>query len=77
MATNNHLSDVDSIRNVLATYCIALDTKSWELLTRVFTPTVHANYPVAVFVGVKPIAEEMKYRSGIRSALPAQILSTN
>ncbi|KAF1985333.1 hypothetical protein K402DRAFT_464638 [Aulographum hederae CBS 113979] len=34
-----------AIRNTISRYCIALDTKDWELLKQVFTPDVIANYP--------------------------------
>lgn len=34
-----------AIQNAIARYCEALDTKVWDLFTKVFTPDVVANYP--------------------------------
>lgn len=43
-ATTNP-SDLLSIRNTLARYCVALDTKDFSLLDDVFLPSVRASYP--------------------------------
>ncbi|KAK7959467.1 uncharacterized protein PG986_004321, partial [Apiospora aurea] len=38
--------DHNAIKNTIARYCIALDTKNWELLkSAVFTPDVQADFP--------------------------------
>lgn len=37
--------DYEAIRNTLALYCIALDTKDFELLDQVFTADVETIYP--------------------------------
>ncbi|KAK8062302.1 hypothetical protein PG997_014399 [Apiospora hydei] len=38
--------DHHAIKNTIARYCIALDTKNWELLkSAVFTPDVQADFP--------------------------------
>jgi hypothetical protein len=42
-APNAH--DYNAIRNVISLYCIALDTKDWPLLDKVFVKEVVANYP--------------------------------
>jgi hypothetical protein len=34
-----------AIQNVIAQYCVALDTKDFALLAEVFTPDVDATYP--------------------------------
>lgn len=45
VSTMNPL-DYNAIRNTIARYCIALDSKDWELLrTAVFTPDVQADFP--------------------------------
>jgi hypothetical protein len=53
----------DAIRNVLATYCIALDSKNWSLLDHVFTSDVDGIYPFAKMKGAKTIATAVKNRS--------------
>jgi hypothetical protein len=37
--------DYIAIKNVLALYCFALDTKNLALLSEVLTPNVDAKYP--------------------------------
>lgn len=37
--------DYEAIRNTIALYCIALDTKDFELLDKVFTADVETVYP--------------------------------
>ncbi|THY51516.1 hypothetical protein D6C97_06669 [Aureobasidium pullulans] len=37
--------DYNAIRNAISLYCIALDTKDWPLLEKVFTKDVFAQYP--------------------------------
>lgn len=43
MPPNPH--DTLAIRNLLALYCLALDTKDLTQLSQVFTPDVRASYP--------------------------------
>ncbi|KAK6437604.1 hypothetical protein LTR95_006202 [Oleoguttula sp. CCFEE 5521] len=43
--TTHSAADYEAIRNTLSRYCIALDTKDFSLLGRVFTPDVIAKYP--------------------------------
>ena len=43
MATNP--IDYIAIKNVLALYCFALDTKNLTLLSEVLTPDIDAQYP--------------------------------
>lgn len=37
--------DYNAIRNTISLYCIALDTKDWNLLNKVFVKDVVAAYP--------------------------------
>ena len=37
--------DVLAIKNIVSRYCQALDLKDFDLLSKVFTPDVDANYP--------------------------------
>ncbi|EGP88153.1 uncharacterized protein MYCGRDRAFT_39911 [Zymoseptoria tritici IPO323] len=62
MSLLNSQSNHDSIRNTLATYCIALDTKDWPLLHQVFTPDVDAEYPFASLKGVEAVATAVEKR---------------
>lgn len=54
----------EAIRNVLARYCIALDTKDWALLNQVFTPDIEASYPLpgGELVGLEPLRNKIKSR---------------
>lgn len=45
MTTSAHALDHFAIQNTIARYCIALDTKNFDLLEDVFTKDVHAKYP--------------------------------
>lgn len=42
--TSNSL-DYEAIRNTISWYCIALDSKNFEMLNDVFTKDVNAKYP--------------------------------
>lgn len=44
MSTSNCI-DYEAIRNTIALYCIALDTKDFDLLGQVFTSDVQTIYP--------------------------------
>ncbi|KJX93460.1 hypothetical protein TI39_contig4311g00002 [Zymoseptoria brevis] len=55
-------SDMDAIRNVLATYCVALDTKHFDRLKYVFTANIHASYPFADFNGTRSMVEDFTHR---------------
>ncbi|KAK5129411.1 hypothetical protein LTR08_003267 [Meristemomyces frigidus] len=55
--------DYPAISNTLARYCLALDTKDFALLHRVFTPDVHAIYPFGGHIqGVQPVADAIQKR---------------
>ena len=43
--TNVNSLDVLAIQNVLSRYCQALDSKDFDMLSKVFDPDVDANYP--------------------------------
>lgn len=45
MSQGSNATDYVAIGNTLARYCVALDTKNWELLHQVFTDDVDAKYP--------------------------------
>lgn len=60
--TINHF-DYLAIKNVLSRYCQALDTKSYDVLHKVFLPDVTANYPFnSDMKGVEEIKEAIKSR---------------
>lgn len=56
MSTN--FADYLAIKNTLALYCVALDTKDYSLLEEVFVPDAQAIYPFdgGNMVGVEVIA---------------------
>lgn len=56
-------SDYVAIKNTIARYAVALDTKNFELFHRVFTPTVRAEYPFSPEpLGFHDLAEKIKSR---------------
>lgn len=64
--------DYFAIRNVISEYCIALDTKSFKLLTEgVFTEDVEAVYPFFTVTGAHSVAERIE-----RRFVPMRSLST-
>lgn len=55
--------DYMAVRNVIARYCIALDTKDFELLKGVFTEDVETSYPFkSSIIGVQNVADAIKKR---------------
>lgn len=63
MATPNPY-DYEAIRNTIALYCIALDTKDFDLLDQVFTADVETVYPFGgKRTGVKDIKDAINKRS--------------
>lgn len=62
MATPNAV-DYVAIRNTIARYCIALDTKDFDLLKQVFTPDVDSKYPFKGSIkGVQNVADAIQKR---------------
>jgi len=53
-----------AIQNTIARYCVALDTKDWDLLTSsIFTEDVLADYPFnKTMSDVKTVANAIKNR---------------
>ena len=62
-ATINPL-DYISIQNTIARYCLALDSKDFDLLKQVFTEDVDAIYPFRnqQIKGVQNVADAIKKR---------------
>lgn len=57
--------DYFAIQNTIARYCIALDTKNFDLLVSdVFAPDVHASFPV---LGTEPITSSTELASIIKT----------
>ncbi|CAK4033252.1 Hypothetical predicted protein [Lecanosticta acicola] len=54
--------DYQAIRNTLARYCIALDTKDFTLLHQVFTQDVDADYPFSKHNSVESLATAIENR---------------
>ena len=55
--------DYVAIQNTLARYCIALDTKDFDLLRQVFTKDVDTIYPFrGPIKGVDAVADAIKER---------------
>lgn len=54
--------DYLAIKNVLSLYCVALDTKDFDLLQEVFTRDVEAVYPFAAMHGVNEISYRISKR---------------
>ena len=56
--------DYIAIKNTLSLYCVALDTKDFDLLNEVFTPNVEAKYPFpgGEMKGVKAVADAISQR---------------
>lgn len=56
--------DYRAIQNTLSRYCIALDTKNFDLLHQVFTSDVEAKYPMFpnAITDVSELAEKIKKR---------------
>ncbi|KXT01613.1 hypothetical protein AC578_8015 [Pseudocercospora eumusae] len=54
--------DYVAIQNTISTYCIALDTKDFALLRKVFTGDVDTIYPFAEMKGVQVVAERIEKR---------------
>lgn len=64
MSTPPSSLDYFAIKNVLAKYCVALDTKDFGLLSSVFTADVDAKYPFpgGDMVGVEAVIAAVKKR---------------
>lgn len=63
MSTPNAI-DYLAIRNTISRYCIALDTKDFDLLEQVFIQDVETVYPFkGSIVGVQAVADAIKNRS--------------
>ncbi|OQO02710.1 hypothetical protein B0A48_12239 [Cryoendolithus antarcticus] len=61
--TNQSAIDYEAIRNTLSRYCVALDTKDFSLLARVFTENVVAKYPFGpALEGVEAIQAKISDR---------------
>ncbi|THW31623.1 hypothetical protein D6D21_10655 [Aureobasidium pullulans] len=56
--------DYNAIRNAISLYCIALDTKDWPLLEKVFTKDVFAQYPFNddPILGVDALSKRIQQR---------------
>lgn len=55
--------DFEAIRNTIALYCIALDTKDFQLLDNVFVPDLEAKYPFGGgFHDRQALADAIKHR---------------
>ncbi|PNS14607.1 Protein transport protein SEC31 [Sphaceloma murrayae] len=54
--------DFLAIKNTLSLYCVALDTKDFDLLREVFTDDVEAWYPFAQMRGIDEIAYHISRR---------------
>ena len=56
--------DYNAIRNAISLYCIALDTKDWPLLEKVFTKDVFAQYPFndEPILGVDALSKRIQQR---------------
>ena len=53
----------EQIRNTISRYCIALDTKDFDLLSSVFTDGVVAKYPFGGEMnGVGPVKDAIRGR---------------
>ncbi|KAI8935991.1 hypothetical protein NX059_007494 [Plenodomus lindquistii] len=62
---NLNTCDYIAIQNVIARYCEALDTKSFDELSTVFTPDVAANYPFdSDLKGVQAVSAAIQKRLG-------------
>ena len=57
-------ADWVAIQNTLSLYCVALDTKDFDLLNEVFTPDVEAVYPFpgGNMMGIKAITDTIGHR---------------
>jgi hypothetical protein len=63
--SHGSLQDDLAVRNTLSQYCIALDTKNFDLLHDVFTADVIANYPFNPnLTGVKAVKDAIQNRLG-------------
>lgn len=63
--------DYFAIRNTISRYCIALDTKDFDLLKQVFTEDVDAVYPFGGQIkGVQKVADAIRKRYYNQPALP-------
>ena len=69
MSTINSL-DYLAVKNVLSRYCEALDSKDFDLLSKVFLPDVVANYPFnSDLKGVEGVSKAIQNRY-VNSASP-------
>ena len=63
MVANINPLDYVAIQNTLARYCLALDTKDFDLLKQVFTEDVDTFYPFrGPIKGVENVAAAIKKR---------------
>ncbi|OQO05533.1 hypothetical protein B0A48_09303 [Cryoendolithus antarcticus] len=70
-------TDYEAIRNTLSRYCIALDTKNFSLLERVFTSDVIAKYPFGpALEGVPAIQAKISDREVLRHITSQHALTT-
>lgn len=65
--------DYRAIQNTISRYCIALDTKNFDLLKQVFTSDTDTIYPFrGPIKGVDEVAAAIKKRSGLAvSSMPS------
>ncbi|EMC93616.1 hypothetical protein BAUCODRAFT_75608 [Baudoinia panamericana UAMH 10762] len=71
MAASNPV-DYLAIRNTIARYCIALDTKDFGLFDHVFTQDVDTVYPFFEVKGMKDVAARIQKRHAILSPVTTQ-----
>ncbi|OCK76565.1 hypothetical protein K432DRAFT_385357 [Lepidopterella palustris CBS 459.81] len=74
--------DYFAIQNVLSRYCIALDTKDFDLLSEVFTPNVDAKYPFpgGDMKGLEAVQSTIRGRLGriaTQHCLTTQVIAFN
>lgn len=65
--------DYFAIQNTIARYCIALDTKNFDLLLDVFAPDVQAIFPV---LGKEPITDAATLANTIKARYSRSSSST-
>lgn len=66
--------DYLAIKNLLSLYCVALDTKDFDLLHEVFTDHVEASYPFANTIGVEELALRISRRYVAHLVAPAELM---
>lgn len=67
--------DYLAIKNTLSLYCVALDTKDFDLLNEVFTEDVEAFYPFASMRGIPELTHRISRRYENTQRLPIPLVS--